>query len=70
MLSLIRFILWIAFIYLYYRGAEWLWSEYMPDLTGSNVLLMSIIVMFFCVVFAQITVWKISELFVREKYYE
>ncbi|MFC4354987.1 hypothetical protein ACFO0S_08005 [Chryseomicrobium palamuruense] len=70
MFSLVRFLLWIAFIYLYYQTAEWLWNEFLPALSGAGVLLMSIGVMFFCVIFAQITVWKISDLFVREKYYE
>lgn len=70
MLSLMRFILWVGLIYLYFRGAEWVWKTYMPDLTGSGILLISVVTMFFCVVFAQITVWKLSEMFVREKYYE
>ena len=70
MLSLIRFVLWVMFIFIYFKLAEWAWTSFAPELSGGEVLLVSIVVMMLCVAIAQWTVWKISELFVREKYYE
>lgn len=69
-LSVMRFGLLLVFIYVYFKIAEWTWSAFMPALSGAGVLLLSVIVIFFCVVFAQMTVWKLSEMFMREKYYE
>jgi len=70
MFSFIRFVLWVLLIYVYFQAAEWAWTSYLPNLSGGNVLLISLVVMVFCVTFAQFTVWKISELFIREKYFE
>ena len=70
MLSLIRFVLWVMFIFIYFKLAEWAWTYFAPELSGGEVLLVSIVMMMLCVAVAQWTVWKISELFVREKYYE
>ena len=70
MLSLVRFVLWVVLIYVYFQIAEWAWTEFMSNLNGGEVLLVSIFMMVLCVAIAQYTVWKVSELFIREKHYE